>query len=316
MMKKAENATMAKKTRRHDRKDPDEKFEVSMIGKIALFIGPFMVGILLFTIYPFINAFLMSFKENYSILKDTFSAWGLANYRKVFNDPIFLSGLKMTVKYVVIVVPISLIISIIIAVMLNSTKYFKAVLQTAYFMPLVTSTAAISLVFRFIFANEGGLVNKIITSMGHAQINFLGTNTWSEFVLYIFGIWNILPFTIIILLAGLQNIDPQYYTAAKVDGAKTLDIFTNITVPLLSPTIALVAIVNSISAFKIFDYVFQLYNKPGPGYNLYTIIYYIYEKFGGTKPQYGYAAAASIILFFIIAVFTLMQRVLQKKTDY
>ncbi|MBQ2658258.1 MAG: sugar ABC transporter permease [Erysipelotrichaceae bacterium] len=300
----------------HDRRDPDEKFEVSMIGKILLFLGPFMLGIVVFTIYPFINAFLMSFKENYSILRNTFSGWGLANYRKILNDPIFLSGLKTTVKYVVIVVPISLIISIIIAVLLNNAQRFKAILQTAYFMPLVTSTAAISLVFRFIFANEGGLINKIITGMGQSQINFLGTNRWSEIVLYVFGIWNILPFTIILLLAGLQNIDPQYYTAAKVDGAKTLDIFTNITVPLLSPTIALVAIVNSISAFKVFDYVFQLYNKPGPGYNLYTIIYYIYEKFGGTKPQYGYAAAASIVLFFIIAVFTLLQRVLQKKTDY
>lgn len=308
---------MNKKTKRYNGgRDPDEKFEASMIGKIALFLGPFMLGIVIFTIYPFINAFLMSFKENFSILRNTFSGWGLANYRKVLNDPIFLSGLKTTIKYVVIVVPISLIISIIIAVLLNNTRRFKAILQTAYFMPLVTSTAAISLVFRFIFANEGGLINKIITTLGQTQINFLGTNRWSEFVLYIFGIWNILPFTIILLLAGLQNIDPQYYTAAKVDGAKTLDIFTNITVPLLSPTIALVAIVNSISAFKVFDYVFQLYNKPGPGYNLYTIIYYIYEKFGGTKPQYGYAAAASIVLFFIIAVFTLLQRVLQKKTNY
>ena len=308
---------MNRKAKRYNGgRDPDEKFEASMIGKIALFLGPFMLGIVIFTIYPFINAFLMSFKENFSILRNTFSGWGLANYRKVLNDTIFLSGLKTTIKYVVIVVPISLIISIVIAVLLNNTRRFKAILQTAYFMPLVTSTAAISLVFRFIFANEGGLINKIITTLGQTQINFLGTNRWSEFVLYIFGIWNILPFTIILLLAGLQNIDPQYYTAAKVDGAKTLDIFTNITVPLLSPTIALVAIVNSISAFKVFDYVFQLYNKPGPGYNLYTIIYYIYEKFGGTKPQYGYAAAASIVLFFIIAVFTLLQRVLQKKTNY
>ena len=239
---------MSKKAKRYNGgRDPDEKFEASMIGKIALFLGPFMLGIVIFTIYPFINAFLMSFKENFSILRNTFSGWGLANYRKVLNDPIFLSGLKTTVKYVLIVVPISLIISIVIAVLLNNTRRFKAILQTAYFMPLVTSTAAISLVFRFIFANEGGLINKIITTMGQTQINFLGTNRWSEFVLYIFGIWNILPFTIILLLAGLQNIDPQYYTAAKVDGAKTLDIFTNITVPLLSPTIALVAIVNSIS---------------------------------------------------------------------
>ena len=302
--------------KKKSRYDPDEKYSVKDLGKVLLFLGPFMVGILIFTIYPFINAFLMSFKENFSILKNTYSGWGLANYRKVLNDPIFRSALVTTVKYVFIVVPISLGISIVIAVLLNNARHFQAILQTAYFMPLVTSTAAISLVFRFLFANEGGLINQILISLGGSQINFLGTNKWSEIVLYIFGIWNILPFTIILLLAGIQNIDPQYYTAARVDGAKTFDIFKDITVPLLSPTIALVAIVNSISAFKVFDYVFQLYNKPGPGYNLYTMIYYIYEKFGGTKPQYGYAAAASIVLFFIIAIFTLLQKVLQKRTDY
>ncbi|MCR5067061.1 MAG: sugar ABC transporter permease [Erysipelotrichaceae bacterium] len=309
---------MAKKDikKKRGRYDPDERFSGRDIGKIVLFLGPFMVGIIIFTIYPFINAFLMSFKENYSVLRNTFSGWGIGNYVKVMNDDVFRSALITTVKYVFIVVPISVIISVIIAVMLNNVKRFQAILQTAYFMPLVTSTAAISLVFRFLFANEGGLINQIIMTMGSERINFLGTNKWSEIVLYIFGIWNTLPFTIILLLAGIQNIDPQYYTAAKVDGAKTVDIFLNITVPLLSPTIALVAIVNSISAFKVFDYVFQLFNKPGPGYNLYTMIYYIYEKFGGTKPQYGYAAAASIILFFVIAVFTLLQRSLQKHTNY
>ena len=309
---------MAKKDikKKRGRYDPDERFSGRDIGKIVLFLGPFMVGIIIFTIYPFINAFLMSFKENYSVLRNTFSGWGLGNYVKVMNDDVFRSALITTVKYVFIVVPISVVISVIIAVMLNNVKRFQAILQTAYFMPLVTSTAAISLVFRFLFANEGGLINQIIMTMGSERINFLGTNKWSEIVLYIFGIWNTLPFTIILLLAGIQNIDPQYYTAAKVDGAKTVDIFLNITVPLLSPTIGLVAIVNSISAFKVFDYVFQLFNKPGPGYNLYTMIYYIYEKFGGTKPQYGYAAAASIVLFFVIAVFTLLQRALQKHTNY
>ena len=296
--------------------DPDEKFDPKVIGKILLFLGPFMLGVIVFTIYPFINAFLMSFKENYSILKNTYSGWGFENYQKIFNDPNFQSALTNTLKYVAIVVPTTLVLSIIIAVLLNDTKHFKALLQTAYFLPLVTSTAAISLVFRFVFANEGGLINKIIIELGGSQINFMGTNKWSEIVLYIFGIWNMMPFTIILLLSGLQNIDPQYAVAAKVDGAKGLDIFFNITVPLLAPTIAIVAIVDSISSFKVFDYVFQLFNNPGPGYNLYTLIYYVYKNFGGNKPKYGYAAAAAIILFCIIAVFTLLQRIIQKKTSY
>jgi len=296
--------------------DPDEKFQKETIGKIFLFLGPFMLGVLVFTVYPFFNALLMSFKENFSILSGKFSGYGIGNYVKIFQDPNFLSALKNTLKYVAIVVPVGLALSIVIAVLLNKTKRFKALLQTAYFLPLVTSAAAISLVFRFIFANEGGLVNKVISLFGISQINFMGTNSWSEIVLYIFGIWNIMPFTIILLLSGLQNIDPQYEVAAKVDGASNLEIFFNITLPLLSPTIAIVAIVNCISAFKVFDYVFQLFNKPGPGYNLYTLIYYVYSNFSSNKPKYGLAAAAAIILFIIIGIFTIIQRLVQKKTSY
>ena len=130
--------------------------------------------------------------------------------------------------------------------------------------------------------------------------------------LCIYGVWSMLPFTIILLLAGLQNIDPQYYTAAKVDGAKTLDIFFNITVPLLAPTIGLVAIVNMISSFKVFDALYMLFGgKPGPAYNLYTVIFYLYEQFY-TKLKLGYAAASAIVLFAIILLFTMVQNRIQK----
>jgi len=296
--------------------DTDEKFQLSTLFKMLVFIGPFMVGLIVFTIYPFTNALLMSVKEGYSILKDSFISWGFQNYTKIFADKQFKIALLNTAKYVAIVVPISMVLSIIIAVLLNNTKRFKAILQTAYFLPLVTSTAAISLVFKFIFQNKYGLMNQLLIVLGKPTINFLGSKIWSKTVLYVFGIWNSMPLTIILLLAGLQNIDPQYYTAAKVDGAKSLEIFFNITLPLLAPTIFLTLIVNSISAFKVFDVVFQLIGDTTTAKALgcYTIIYYIYAKMGEFK--YGYASAASVILLIIIAIFTSIQNYVKRKTSY
>lgn len=317
-MKKMVTDTMKiKKTKKRKHiYDPDEKFQLSTLWKILLFIGPFIIGLIIFTIYPFFNAFLMAFKEKFSILKNTFDSWGVSNFEKVIADKQFRIAIINTLEYVAIVVPTSLVLSIVIAVLLNNTKRFKALLQTAYFLPLVTSTAAISLVFKFIFQDQYGLINQVISNFGMQTINFLGSKSFSKIALYIFAIWNNMPFTIILLLAGLQNIDQQYYVAAKVDGAKSLDIFFNITLPLLAPTIALVAIMNSISAFKVFDIVYQLIGDTTMARALgsYTIIYYIYAKMNEVK--YGYASAAAVILFIIIALFTMFQNFVQKKTNY
>lgn len=296
--------------------DKDEKFQASTLLKMLIFIGPFILGLIVFTIYPFINACLMSVKEGYSILKDTYDSFGFANYTKIFSDKQFKIAIVNTAKYVAIVVPISMCLSIVVAVLLNNTKKFKALLQTAYFLPLVTSTAAISLVFKFMFQNKYGLINQILQMLGSSSINFLGSKSWSKIVIYVFGIWNSMPLTIILLLAGLQNIDAQYYTAAKVDGAKPLDIFFNITIPLLAPTIFLTLIVNSISAFKVFDIVFQLIGDTNNAKALgsFTLIYYIYAKMGEFK--YGHASAAAMVLLAIIAAFTFLQNLIKKKTTY
>ena len=135
-------------------------------------------------------------------------------------------------------------------------------------------------------------------------------------VMVIFGIWNTLPFTIILLLSGLQNIDEAYYTVARVDGAKALRIFRRITVPLLAPTIGLVLTINSISAFKVFAEVTVLFNgSPGPAYNMYTVVYYIYEMMH-QRLELGRAAAAAIVLFVFIFLFTVAQRYIQRKWNY
>ena len=276
-----------------------------------LYLLPFFLGIAVFTLYPVVNVVLMSFKEDYSYLTREFSQWGLANYNKVLSDPKFSQAVGNTLKYVLLVVPISTLISVIVANLLNQKLRFSALFQTAYFLPMVTSVTAVGLAWKLMYNKNFGIINYILSFFGIDKIPWLENAAWSIPSLVIFGVWNILPFTIILRLSGLQNIDPQYYTAARVDGSGSLRIFLRITVPLLAPTIFLVCIVNTISCFKVFSELYPLFNgKPGPFYNLYTVVYYIrYAMMENRK--YGVAAAAAIVLFGFIFVFTMIQRVVQ-----
>ena len=279
-----------------------------------LYLAPFLIGIIIFTLYPIFNVFFMSFKENYKYLTGEFSGYGLNNFVQILSDPYFIQSLKNTFSYVLIVIPISTCLAIVFAVLLNQNIKLKALFQTAYFLPMVTSVTAVGMAWKFMFNYNSGLINFFLNLLGFESINWLQIASNNFAALVIFGIWNILPFTIILLLSGLQNIDPLYYTAAKVDGANTLTCFFRITLPLLAPTICMVLIVNTISTFKVFNELFPLFNGPGIAYNLFIVVYYIYYQFRGlTPPKYGLAAAAAIILFIIIFCFTMIQLYVQKK---
>ena len=279
-----------------------------------LYLAPFLIGIIIFTLYPIFNVFFMSFKENYKYLTGEFSGYGFDNFVQILSDPYFIQSLKNTFSYVLIVIPISTCLAIVFAVLLNQNIKLKALFQTAYFLPMVTSVTAVGMAWKFMFNYNSGLINFFLNLLGFESINWLQIASNNFAALVIFGIWNILPFTIILLLSGLQNIDPLYYTAAKVDGANTLTCFFRITLPLLAPTICMVLIVNTISTFKVFNELFPLFNGPGIAYNLFTVVYYIYYQFRGlTPPKYGLAAAAAIILFIIIFCFTMIQLYIQKK---
>lgn len=278
-----------------------------------LYLFPFMLFLIVFTIYPVINVFILSFKENFSYLRGTFDGIGLANYQEVLNDEKFRQALLNTFLYVLCVVPISTAIATFTAYLLNHKIKGIAIFQTAYFMPMVTSITAVGLIWRLMYNQKYGIFNYILSLFGIEKIGWLTESKWSLIALVIFGIWNILPFTIILLLSGLQNIDEIYYTAAKVDGAGSGKIFFRITVPLLSPTIFLVSIMNTISSFKVFSELYPLFNgKPGPYYNFYTVVYYIRYAMM-EKRKYGYAAAAAVILFFCIMIFTFIELFFKNK---
>lgn len=278
-----------------------------------LYLLPFFVSIGIFSIYPVVNVFLMSFKEDYQYLTGAFSQFGFANYEAVASDPYFQQAMANTIKYVFIVVPISLALSLIVANLLNQKIKGVAFFQTAYFLPMVTSTIAVGLAWKYMFNFKSGIINYILGFFGVNPVNWLADPNSNFPALVIYGIWSTMPFTIILLLSGLQNIDPVYNIAAKIDGASSLKIFFRITVPLLMPTICLVLIVNTISAFKVFNELFPLFSGPGVAWNLFTVVYYIYHEFRGlTPPRYGNAAAGAVILFFVIFAFTQLQLALQR----
>lgn len=278
-----------------------------------LYLSPFLIFIIIFTLYPVINVFTISFKENYSYLRGTFKAFNFENYKYVLTDDKFTSGLRNTALYVLFVVPVSTAIALFFANLLNKKVKGSAIFQTAFFLPMVTSVTAVGLIWRLMYNQQYGIINWLLSKFGIEKIGWVTESRWSLLALIIFGTWNILPFTIIILLSGMQNINETYYTVARVDGAKPMRIFFRITVPLLSPTIFLVCIVNTISCFKVFSELYPLfYGKPGPYYNLYTVVYYIRYAMM-EKRKYGYAAAAAVILFLCIFVVTLLELYLKKR---
>lgn len=278
-----------------------------------LYLSPFLIFIIIFTLYPVINVFTISFKENYSYLRGTFKAINFENYKYVLTDDKFISGLRNTTLYVLFVVPISTAIALFFANLLNKKVKGSAIFQTAFFLPMVTSVTAVGLIWRLMYNQQYGIINWLLSKFGIEKIGWVTESRWSLLALIIFGTWNILPFTIIILLSGMQNINETYYTVARVDGAKPMRIFFRITVPLLSPTIFLVSIVNTISCFKVFSELYPLfYGKPGPYYNLYTVVYYIRYAMM-EKRKYGYAAAAAVILFLCIFIVTLLELYLKKR---
>ena len=302
------------------RSDPERRAQLGNRLEPMDYLLPFFIGVALFTLYPIIRVVIMSFQERYR-LEGSFTGWGLGNYEYVIKGVpgttnYFLQGLSNTLLYVLFTVPIGTVLAIVIAYLLNQKLRFSALFQTTYFLPMVTSVTAVGLVWRWIFNRNFGVLNAILHFFGMSPVDWLHQASNSMTVMVIFGVWSSLPFTIILLLSGLQNIDDTFYTVARVDGARAFRIFRRITVPLLAPTISLVLIINSISAFKVFTDVKVLFGGyPGPVLNMYTMVYYIYDMMYEYR-ELGRAAAAAIILFVFIFFFTMLQRFIQRKWKY
>ena len=289
-----------------------KKYNPENQPKAWFFLLPSLGVILLFNIYPLIRSFWMSFQKG-SLLKLQFT--GLSNYQKVLADPVFHKALLNTALYAFVVVPIALCISVVIAWIIFEKVKHKSVFETIFFMPYVTSTIAIGIVFRYFFNGSYGLINFLLGLVGIPAVNWLDNVNMSMPTLIIFGIWTGLAFNIIILLAGLRNIDPEHFKIAKMFGATEKEIFWRITFPQLVPTIAFLSTVNLIGAFKVYTQVYALFGgTAGVANSATTAVYYIYDKFH-VAGRPGIAMAATVILFVIILIATFFQNKFLRRAE-
>ena len=300
--------------------------------KAWLYLSPAIVLLLIFTVWPIINTVRIAFLEGYNALEVLYGAKfnvGIGNFIKVLSYGDFLTCLKNTMLLTVLTVPLSTALALLIAVALNSIKPLQKFLQTVFFLPYVTNSIAIGMVFAAMFniiglspdgarAESWGIINNVIMFFGGDPINWI--NAQSSYaaniaVMVIYIVWNALPFKILILLGGLQSINKQYYDAARVDGTPRWRVLTKITVPLLSPMLAYVIITGFIGGFKEYSSIVGIFGeKMGPvgaPLKLNTMVGYIYEAL--PEMNYGIASAAALILFGIILVVTMINLQVSKK---
>ena len=300
--------------------------------KAWLYLAPAIVLLMVFTVWPIINTVRLAFLEGYNALEATWGATykiGIGNFIDVLGYDDFITCLVNTILLTLLTVPISTILALLIAVALNSIKPLQKVLQTIFFLPYVTNSIAIGLVFAAMFNMVGsfygtenelivtaGIINNIIEFFGFERVNWInvGSDHWANMVvMVVYIVWNALPFKILVLLGGLQSINKQYYDAAKVDGTPRTRVLTHITVPLLSPMLAYVIITGFIGGFKEYSSVVGIFGEkmgPGDDGSMNTMVGYIYEALGRDE---GRASAAALILFAIILVVTLINLQVSKK---
>lgn len=261
----------------------------------------------IFTIYPILKSAEMSLQIDYKIFTGDFSGYGFDNYATLLKDKKFFEALSNSAIYVVGVVPASIAIALLISIMLNSIPKLQSLFRTVYFLPFVTSTVAISVVWSWLYHSRYGLINYLMTGLGMAPINWLNEPANAMPALIVMAIWKGLGFNILITLVGLSSINSNYYQAAKVDGANAWKRFWTITFPLLRPTLFLLSVMGVINGFKVFDEVYALFSgRPGPAGSATTLVYYLFQKFY-VQNKYGIAAASGIVLFLIVLVITVIQ---------
>lgn len=276
-----------------------------------LFLGFFMV-------YPLIDVFVYSFEEGYNSASQTYFGIGGYNYSYVLHDNYFLQAVKNTFLLVVITMPLSTGLALLISVGLSSIKPLRNLFQTVYFLPYVTNTLAVGLVFMILFkktAYTDGLINLVITWFGGSAVDFIDGPYWAKmFVLCFYTIWVVMPFKILILTSALASVNQQYYNAARVDGTSKLRIFMKITLPMISPMLFYLIITGFIGAFKAYSDAVALFGTNLNAAKMNTIVGYVYDMLYGDSGGYpSYASAAAIILFAIVLTITCINLLVSKK---
>ena len=277
--------------------------------KAWLYLLPSLVLLGAFLVYPLIDVLIYSVEEGFNFASQTYLGVGLYNYSYVLHDPYFLQAVENTFVLVIITVPISTGLALLISAGLSSIKPLRNLYQTVYFLPYVTNTLAVGLVFMVLFQKTeytDGLVNLMLAWFAAGPIDFINGPHWAKmFVLCFYTIWVVMPFKILVLTGALASVNPDYYKAARVDGTSRRRIFFRITLPLISPMIVYLVITGFIGAFKAYSDAVALFGTDLNAAGMNTIVGYVYDMLYGDSGGYpSYASAAAIILFVIVLTIT------------
>ena len=287
-------------------------------NKAWLYLLPAIIFLGCFMVYPLIDVFVYSFEEGYNSASQTSFGLGGYNYSYVLHDPYFMQAVKNTFLLVVITVPLSTGLALLISVGLSSIDKLKNLFQTIYFLPYVTNTLAVGLVFMILFKNtpySDGLMNALIKFFGGTAVDFIDGPYWAKMlVLCLYTIWIVMPFKILLLTSALASVREDYYNAAKVDGTSRWRTFYKITLPMISPTIFYLVITGFIGAFKVYSDAVALFGTNLNASEMNTIVGYIYDMLYGDSGGYpSYASAAAIILFVIVLTITCINMLVSEK---
>lgn len=286
-----------------------------------LYLLPAMLFLGIFMVYPLVDVFIYSMEEGYNFASQTYFDTGFYNFSYVLHDPYFLQAVRNTFLMVIITVPLSTGIALLISLALSSIKPLKNLFQTIYFLPYVTNTLAVGLVFMVLFkktAYSDGLINLLINWFGGESVDFIDGPYWAKmFVMCLYIIWVVMPFKILLLTSALSSVNQNYYNAAKVDGTSAFRIFYKITLPMISPTLFYLVITGFIGAFKEYSDAVALFGTDLNAAQMNTIVGYVYDMLYGNSGGYpSYASAAAIILFAIVLTITCINLLISKNHTY
>ena len=286
--------------------------------KAWLYLLPAMAFLGVFLVYPLVDVLVYSFEEGFNFASQTCFGIGLYNYRYVLSDPYFLQALKNTLILVLITVPVSTGLALLISLGLSSIGKLRQLYQTIFFLPYVTNTLAVGLVFMILFKKtpySDGLANLVLGFFGMAPVDFISGPYWAKMlVLSLYTIWIVMPFKILILTSALAGVNPTYYAAARVDGTGKLRIFTKITLPMISPTVFYLIITGFIGAFKAYSDAVALFGVDLNAAGMNTLVGYVYDMLYGNSGGYpSYASAAAMLLFAIVLTITCINLLVSRK---
>lgn len=283
-----------------------------------LYLLPAFAFLAVFMVYPLIDVFIYSFEESFNFASQSYTGVGTFNFSYVLHDPYFLQALKNTFILVIITVPLSTSLALLISVALTSIDKLRDFFQTVFFLPYVTNTLAVGLVFMILFKKtpySDGLVNLLLGVFGMAPVDFIDGPYWAKmFVLCFYTVWIVMPFKILILTSALASVNQTYYNAARVDGTSKWRIFTKITLPMISPSIFYLVVTGFIGAFKAYSDAVALFGVNLNSAQMNTIVGYVYDMLYGNSGGYpSYASAAAIVLFSIVLTITCINLLVSKK---